>query len=154
MYYETAYANSGTFGGMRGRRPKMPHKKFPNRLREWREARGLSIKELALKAGIARWQNVQRYETGERRLQVEDMPRFAAALDIAPGDLLTTPDSPQNPKERVIVELIRKLPLPDQDKLIRIAHSLAEPVAVYDADAHDTGPDLSGDGKGAKRNRA
>lgn len=65
-------------------------RQIQHRLREIREAAGLSIDDLAAKVGTSR-QQVSRHERGERRLTIQWMQRYAIALEIAPADLLVTP---------------------------------------------------------------
>lgn len=58
-----------------------------NRLRTIREARGLTLEQVALAAGTSH-QQVQRLETGERRLTHEWMQRLAPALGVKPPELI------------------------------------------------------------------
>lgn len=64
-----------------------------NNIRHWREARGLSRRELAEKANTGESQIVK-LERGERRLTAEWMVRLASALDVAPADLLPAKKEP------------------------------------------------------------
>lgn len=72
-------------------------RQIQHRLREIREAAGLSIDELAAKVGTSR-QQVSRHERGERRLTIQWMQRYAVALEIAPADLLVTPPMADTPE--------------------------------------------------------
>ena len=58
-----------------------------NRIRELREALGLSLSELARRVGTSP-QQLYRLEHGERRLAENWMRRIAAGLGVRPGDLL------------------------------------------------------------------
>lgn len=59
----------------------------PNRaLRGIRDARGLTVRELAAKAGVSA-PTVSRIETGQRNGSLETLAALAAALDVEP-DLL------------------------------------------------------------------
>lgn len=109
---------------MPGRRPTKDHR-YPNRLREWRERRGLTLKELAAKTRDA-WQNIQRYETGERKLTVEDLPRFAKALGIEQADFLNTAFAARDERERRVIEMIRRLAEADQERLLTLAIALVD----------------------------
>lgn len=60
---------------------------LPNRIRELREALGLTQQELADIMGVNK-KDVSRYETGFSTLNVEWMQRFAQALRVHPQDLL------------------------------------------------------------------
>lgn len=67
-----------------------PHWHEPpmNRIREIREAAGLSSTELAELVGTSSSQ-ILRLETGERRLTVEWMQKIAQALRVTPTDLIS-----------------------------------------------------------------
>jgi transcriptional regulator with XRE-family HTH domain len=58
-----------------------------NRIREIREAKGLSQPQLAEKVGTSQPQ-MDRLEKGQRRLTQEWMQRIAKALKCEPGDLI------------------------------------------------------------------
>jgi len=60
-----------------------------NRIREIREAAGLSVDEVAERAGTSGTQ-IRRLETGTRRLTVDWMQRLAEALECSPADLIAT----------------------------------------------------------------
>jgi transcriptional regulator with XRE-family HTH domain len=57
------------------------------RLRECRERRLWTQRELAAKAGISAWQ-VNRIERGVHRPRLSTIRRLAEALDVAPDDLV------------------------------------------------------------------
>jgi transcriptional regulator with XRE-family HTH domain len=61
--------------------------KFPNRIRELREAKGLSQYELGQLAGTGN-QQISRLEMGARSLTLEWMKRLSAALGCQPWELL------------------------------------------------------------------
>ena len=61
-------------------------------LREWREKRGLTQKELSLLTGISE-SVISRYETGERRMYVDVLVELAGALRAHPGELFSPPIS-------------------------------------------------------------
>lgn len=73
---------------------------FPNRIRELRELRGLTLEDLAEKSGLS-VSYVSRLESGKRNLSVKNLNIFARSLDVAPGELLV-----QSPEKR-----IRNVPL-------------------------------------------
>lgn len=60
---------------------------FPNRIRELREARGLTQEELAAEAGTTS-QQIGRLERGARSLRQDWMERIAAVLGVTPAELL------------------------------------------------------------------
>lgn len=72
---------------MRGRPPSRTIERLPNRIRELRNARGMSQSALG-KAVNASGMAVSFWETGERRLKAGDMERIAEALGVAPSEIL------------------------------------------------------------------
>lgn len=68
-------------------------KTYPNRIREIRKSKGLTIEELAEETGLS-VSYTGRLEKGERRLSVDLLDRFAKALDVSSQDLL-----PSNPSK-------------------------------------------------------
>lgn len=64
-----------------------------NRIREWRERRGLTMHELGQRVGTEASQ-INKLEKGSRRLTAEWMSRLARALDCAPADLLVSDHLP------------------------------------------------------------
>ncbi|MBB4268123.1 helix-turn-helix domain-containing protein [Roseospira visakhapatnamensis] len=83
----------------------------PNRIREWREVRGLSRRALAELIGCHESQIVK-LEAGERSLNTRWMSRLALALEVAAADLLPEqPDTVAPPATadgamRMAIELI------------------------------------------------
>jgi transcriptional regulator with XRE-family HTH domain len=82
-----------------------------NRVREWRQRRGLSIEELARRSRTSPSQ-ISKLERGERRLTLDWMSRLAKALscrreDLLPNDLEGAPSSGSGgPLDR---ELLRRM---------------------------------------------
>src|SRR5690606_23154512 len=75
--------------------------KFPNHLKVFRLASGLSQPELAKAAGVENVQNVSRIERGERKLTQEWADRFAPALKITPQELMfPSPDLLEKARRR------------------------------------------------------
>ncbi len=64
--------------------------RFGGRLREVRQARGLSQEELAFKAGLHRTY-VSSAERGQRNVGLVNVERLAQALDIEIGELFGRP---------------------------------------------------------------
>lgn len=67
----------------------MPRHTPMNRIKELREAAGLTADELADALGTSR-QQVSRHERGERRLTIQWINRYAVALGVAPADIMTS----------------------------------------------------------------
>lgn len=72
---------------MRGRPAHHPVKTPPNRLREWREARGMSQGALADQCGL-HLMTVSRHERGEAPMTISNMQAYARVLKIKPEELL------------------------------------------------------------------
>lgn len=62
-----------------------------NRIRELREARGLTGKQLAEMVGTTQ-ETISRLETGRRKLTHDWMRLIAKALGVTPADLITAPE--------------------------------------------------------------
>lgn len=60
---------------------------FPNRIRELREERDMTIEELAEKTGLST-SYVWRLENGERNLSLKNLNLFAHAFEVKPNELL------------------------------------------------------------------
>lgn len=93
-------------------------------MREWRERRNLTLKDLGKRLGTS-WQNVQRHET-EDRLKVRDLPKYAAALEVETVDLVNSRFAPRIERERQIIEIMRQLSQEDAERLIQIGRALVD----------------------------
>lgn len=89
------------------------------RIKQLREERGWTQEVLAARSGMSRSQ-LAMIERETRPANTIRLNAIAAALGVAPEDLFET-----DPRERTIVELIRRLPHEDVEALIRIAEGLA-----------------------------
>lgn len=67
---------------------KTIRKRFGEKIRDLRRAKGLSQEELAFRAGIHR-NYLGGVERGERNPALDNIAAIAKALDITPGELLT-----------------------------------------------------------------
>lgn len=105
---------------------------WPNRIREVREARGLSLEKLAKAVNTTKAQ-ISRLEHGDRRLTVEWMLRLAKPLGVEPSALLpagkrkpTLGLSSEADLERVLRELLTQVPRGDVNRRARyLASALA-----------------------------
>lgn len=110
---------------MRGRPRKQPLRDPPNRLREWREARGLALAALGLEVGL-KAQTVQRHETGENQMTLAQMQHYARVLKIRVEELL--PGSLRVPlRIRQLIDIANNLPPHQQDQLVRLGLALGDP---------------------------
>lgn len=114
---------------------------MPNRIRELREARGLTLERAADTIGTS-VQQLSRLERAERRLTDDWMRRIAPALGVRPSDLLsdTAPDTG---------EFVQQ---PDEVSLLRFWRLLTmEEKRMIAAFARDKGLEILGNNKPKKR---
>jgi transcriptional regulator with XRE-family HTH domain len=80
----------------------------PNRLREWRKLRGLTLDTLAAapRVGLTK-QHLSKLETGKRELTKPVMERLAEALGCDQADLLNPEDGGLTEEERRFVTAYR-----------------------------------------------
>lgn len=117
---------------MRGRKSKVPDESAPNRIREWRLRRGLTIEQLAERMQ-SNSQTVHRHETGSNEMTLARLERYAETLSVRVEELLSK--SHRVPEQlRTLVELAEKLAPDERARLIRLGHALAEPQVEDDGD--------------------
>lgn len=104
---------------MRGRRPKNPDREFPNRIREWRERRGLSITQLA-EAMQSNYQTVARHETRNNDMTLARLERYATVLSVRTEELLRDSERVL-PSLQELLDLVRAMPSDQQAELQEIA---------------------------------
>jgi transcriptional regulator with XRE-family HTH domain len=97
----------------------------PNRIREWRLARGLSQDALADIVGCSKMQ-ISGLERGKPKLDLEWMRRLADALAITPADLLPVDDNPRalTDEEWALIQQFRAGDDRGRDELQRVADVL------------------------------
>ncbi len=95
----------------------------PNRIREWRRHRGLSLEQLAERVGSTN-QTIGRYERGERSVTIDVLLQLAPALGVKPADLLPDPESILSDEERRLMRAASELGAEDRAALLRIAQAL------------------------------
>lgn len=81
---------------------------LPNRIREERKAKGLTLEEMAELTGIS-WQTLQRYETGVRRITLEKLGEIAASLGVSTASLVRDAEALSR-EERELLDWIREHP--------------------------------------------
>lgn len=91
---------------------------MPNRLRALREAKGLTLRELADRVGTSN-QQLSHLELGKRQLTTDWLMRLAAALDCHPWEIVaqTLPDG-LTERERRLLERFRQMPEDQQASLL------------------------------------
>lgn len=99
----------------------------PNRIRELRDAIGMSQAELARRIHVTP-SALQKVEIGARKLDQEWMRRVAAVLDVSPAEILPVDDNPWmlSEDEKHLLEQYRRSRDEDRDKLRRVADVVLE----------------------------
>ena len=87
-----------------------------NRLKEFREARGLSLAALAGLVGTT-GQQISHLELGKRHLTVEWLEKLALALECHPWDIVGE-GGPADAREQNLVAMFRGMSQADQDQLL------------------------------------
>jgi len=95
-----------------------------NRIRAFREARGLSLEALATEASTTN-QQISLLESGKRRLTVEWLLRLSKALTCHPWELIaeSLPQS-MRPQDIRLLDRFRRLSEPQQDALLQFLETL------------------------------
>lgn len=106
-----------------------------NKLKEIREAKGLSQVKLAELVGTSQ-QQIGKLEKGERKLSPEWQIRLAKALDCRPVDLM--PEEFQasmtlTKREEALINNFRHLTPEQQDALCALGVSMAKPIKKDEA---------------------
>lgn len=94
--------------------PTMPKKRdytATNRLKELRQAAGVTLQDLADALNTTTAQ-IHRLETGDRQMTLRWMQRLAVALGVTPADMLLPADGGLDPRERELVDTVREVPPP------------------------------------------
>ncbi len=107
-----------------GRPPKNPIAVFPNRVRELREEQGLSQRALGERVGLT-GAAIQRYETGDRQLDLRRAKVIARALDVHVAELLA-PAVARTDDEARLLNLFRQMGARARGMLLNLAQDLSE----------------------------
>lgn len=117
---------------MRGRKSKPPDESTPNRIREWRLARGLTIEQLA-ELMQSNSQTVHRHETGNNEMTLARLERYAEVLGVAVEELLAKSHRVA-PDLKALINVAEHLTVNDRAKLVRMGRALAEPAEPFDGE--------------------
>ena len=99
-----------------------------NRIRVLREARSLSLEELAVEVGTTN-QQISLLENGKRRLTVEWLLRLSQALTCHPWELVAgNLPQPTLPRDIRLLDRFRELEEPQQDALLQFLETLSTSV--------------------------
>lgn len=98
-----------------------------NRIRELREAAGLTLEAVAGHAGTTN-QQISLLESGQRRLTVDWMIKIAAVLGCHPWRLVSADDGVvTSPEEERLLHVFRELAAPSRERLLDVANNLQLP---------------------------
>lgn len=95
----------------------------PHRMRQIRQAQGLSLEQLAERMGMTS-QTLQKYETEPQRLRVYQLRQLAAALGCSVSELVGE-NNPLSPIEQEAIADFREMSLEDQHKALAILKALS-----------------------------
>lgn len=101
--------------------------KAPNRIRELREAKGISQADLARAINVTA-PALQKVEVGARKMDQLWMRRIAMVLGCAPADLLPLEDNPWalSDEEKALIASMRQASQRERDQLARVADVMLE----------------------------
>jgi transcriptional regulator with XRE-family HTH domain len=95
-----------------------------NRIKAFREARGLSLEALAIKARTTN-QQISLLEAGKRRLTVDWLLRLSKSLDCHPWEIVSNDlPKPLEPKEILLLSQFRGLKETQQNALMQLLTTL------------------------------
>jgi transcriptional regulator with XRE-family HTH domain len=99
-----------------------PMTELPNRLREFRNARHLSLEKVALEADCSAML-LSQLERGDVQLTVRWMERLAPILGVAPADLLLARHNRDalDPEEMDLVDRLRRATPEQREQLLSVA---------------------------------
>ncbi len=95
----------------------------PNRIREWRKARGHTLTVVASLSGITPT-HLSRMEVGDRSVTIEHLRLLGRVLNVSAGELLHLDDNPDLPNFKE-AEILTGLRLGDE-RLLQSVQSLID----------------------------
>jgi transcriptional regulator with XRE-family HTH domain len=118
--------------GVRKEQPDSVDISVGRQVRALRQARRLSMEQLASQIGVT-YQQVQKYESGLNRISASMLARIARILDVRIGDFFPEEDGSQpteaNPADHQCLAIARKIGLLDPH-LRRSIHDLVDALAA------------------------
>ena len=118
------FASHATIARMAGRPPK-PIVNPPNRIREVREAKGMTQEQVGHRIGKT-GPTVAKYETGEAAVSVYQLGRIARALNVPAYTLLSDYDAPQGEIEAAAIAILRRLGPDDRQRAVMLLAALEQ----------------------------
>ena len=100
-------------------------KQIGQRLREARQAQGLSLAALAARTGSLSKSRISNYEQGIRRVGLEEAQQLSDALGTVSATYLLCLDEegPLSPPERGLLDLYRRADARGKEAILRVAES-------------------------------
>jgi transcriptional regulator with XRE-family HTH domain len=100
-------------------------RRAPNRLRELRAERGMTLEQVALEADCS-IATVNAIEMGKRTLSLDWMNRFARVFGVTPAEIMTREGNPDalDAGEKALIEALRNAPKANRDALLGAAEHL------------------------------
>ena len=99
------------------------------KLRTMRHRSGLSQEQLAEQVGVTP-QQIQKYESGQSKLNTDRLQQIAQALSVPAQFFFTEPDEalPLDVTEKVLLQAFRSIPTKDlQECILKIATNASRP---------------------------
>lgn len=104
-------------------RPSKPIINPPNRIREAREARGLTQDQIAKKLDVA-GETIRKYETGENQVSVYALQRVAKVMGVPAYTLLNDWEPERGEQERALAALFRRLSPRERERALTVLAAL------------------------------
>ena len=95
-----------------------------NRIAEIRKKRGLTQSQLAELTDTSTPQ-IQRLETGNRRLNMDWLEKISKALECEPAELIA-PKAKQDPVEKELLNKFRQMPLHQRHTFLKVADAMTD----------------------------
>jgi len=118
---------------MENRKATEADKLLGKRLRELRQARGMTLDDLSQASGVS-YQQIQKYEAGRNRIPATRLVAFANVLDATIGMMfasatIQSPDNDEllcrNPNEISVLRAIRSLPIDQRNTCAKFMEMIA-----------------------------
>ncbi len=97
-------------------------KELGEKLREFRNRRGMTQEGLAEKTGVT-FQQIQLYENGRNRLNTDKLQAMAIALEVPVAAFFGEVEGPLSEEEKILVNCFRALP--NSEVRAFVLHSLS-----------------------------
>lgn len=120
--------HNGTQGVTLARLPGRPAKPLPNppnRIREVRDARGLTQDYVGRQIN-ATGETIRKYETGEAQITIYNLQRVAKALGVRACELLNDYEGARDSEERAALSILRRLSSVERQRAIMLLAAIEQ----------------------------